>query len=209
MLLVDEPSAGLAPAFVDAIFEKLVEINQRRRDDPDGRAERTRALAMSDRGYVLDLGKNRFTGPGKELIADPKVAELYLGGGGPRLTGPTAAGGASALAGGPEVAQGLHAEGGAEPLRVAARLRVGQVTAHLQRTHRQSRGKGRVPIGLATDVLFQGLGGDDTTGTCADRGSSASRCRSQRLPGGRSSFAPPRSIGPPPPRSVRRALREG
>ena len=40
---------------------------------------------MSDRGYVLDLGKSRFTGPGKELIADPKVAELYLGGGAGRI----------------------------------------------------------------------------------------------------------------------------
>ena len=39
-----------------------------------------RALAMSDRGYVLDLGTNRFEGPGEELLADPKVAELYLGG---------------------------------------------------------------------------------------------------------------------------------
>ena len=35
---------------------------------------------MSDRGYVLDLGTNRFEGPGKELLEDPKVAELYLGG---------------------------------------------------------------------------------------------------------------------------------
>ena len=40
-----------------------------------------RALAMSDRGYVLDLGTNRFEGPGTELLEDPKVAELYLGGG--------------------------------------------------------------------------------------------------------------------------------
>jgi ABC-type branched-subunit amino acid transport system ATPase component len=39
-----------------------------------------RALAMSDRGYVLDLGQDRFEGPGQELLADPKVAELYLGG---------------------------------------------------------------------------------------------------------------------------------
>jgi ABC-type branched-subunit amino acid transport system ATPase component len=39
-----------------------------------------RALAMSDRGYVLDLGQNRFEGPGKKLLSDPKVAELYLGG---------------------------------------------------------------------------------------------------------------------------------
>ena len=39
-----------------------------------------RALAMSDRGYVLDLGQNRFQGAGRELLEDPKVAELYLGG---------------------------------------------------------------------------------------------------------------------------------
>ena len=39
-----------------------------------------RALAMSDRGYVLDLGTNRFEGKGKDLLDDPKVAELYLGG---------------------------------------------------------------------------------------------------------------------------------
>ena len=39
-----------------------------------------RALAMSNRGYVLDLGKDRFEGPGKDLLEDPKVAELYLGG---------------------------------------------------------------------------------------------------------------------------------
>ena len=39
-----------------------------------------RALAMSDRGYVLDVGTNRFEGRGKELLEDPKVIELYLGG---------------------------------------------------------------------------------------------------------------------------------
>jgi neutral amino acid transport system ATP-binding protein len=39
-----------------------------------------RALGMSSRGYVLDLGKDRFEGAGPELLHDPKVAELYLGG---------------------------------------------------------------------------------------------------------------------------------
>ena len=81
LLLVDEPSAGLAPAFVDAIFEKLVEINESGVTILMVEQNAKRALTMSDRGYVLDLGKSRFTGPGKELIADPKVAELYLGGG--------------------------------------------------------------------------------------------------------------------------------
>jgi len=82
LVLVDEPSAGLAPAFVDAIFEKLVEVNESGVTILMVEQNAKRALTMSDRGYVLDLGKSRFTGPGKELIADPKVAELYLGGGG-------------------------------------------------------------------------------------------------------------------------------
>ena len=38
------------------------------------------ALAMSDRGYVLDLGQTRFEGPGAQLLADPAIGELYLGG---------------------------------------------------------------------------------------------------------------------------------
>src|SRR5262249_32912098 len=42
----------------------------------------TRALAIADRGYVLELGKNRFEGPGQRLLADPEVKRLYLGGGG-------------------------------------------------------------------------------------------------------------------------------
>ncbi len=80
LLLLDEPSAGLAPAFVEAIFEKVEEINR------DGvtivmvEQNARRALNMSDRGYVLDLGQDRFEGPGKQLLEDPKVAELYLGG---------------------------------------------------------------------------------------------------------------------------------
>jgi ABC-type branched-subunit amino acid transport system ATPase component len=80
VLLLDEPSAGLAPAFVEAIFQKIEDINA------DGvtivmvEQNARRALAMSDRGYVLDLGSNRFEGKGSELLDDPKVAELYLGG---------------------------------------------------------------------------------------------------------------------------------
>jgi ABC-type branched-subunit amino acid transport system ATPase component len=40
----------------------------------------TRALGIADRGYVLELGKNRFEGPGQRLLADPEVKRLYLGG---------------------------------------------------------------------------------------------------------------------------------
>ena len=80
VLLLDEPSAGLAPAFVDAIFEKTQEVNDAGVTILMVEQNARRALAMSDRGYVLDLGKDRFEGPGQDLLDDPKVAELYLGG---------------------------------------------------------------------------------------------------------------------------------
>jgi neutral amino acid transport system ATP-binding protein len=80
VLLLDEPSAGLAPAFVEAIFSKIEEINEAGVTLVMVEQNARRALAMSDRGYVLDLGQNRFQGTGKELLEDPKVTELYLGG---------------------------------------------------------------------------------------------------------------------------------
>jgi neutral amino acid transport system ATP-binding protein len=80
VLLLDEPSAGLAPAFVDAIFAKIDDVNRAGVTIVMVEQNARRALAMSDRGYVLDLGKDRFEGPGRELLDDPKVAELYLGG---------------------------------------------------------------------------------------------------------------------------------
>ncbi|MGZ5329686.1 MAG: ABC transporter ATP-binding protein [Solirubrobacterales bacterium] len=80
VLLLDEPSAGLAPAFVEAIFEKIADVNDAGVTIVMVEQNASRALAMSDRGYVLDLGQNRFEGPGAELLSDPKVADLYLGG---------------------------------------------------------------------------------------------------------------------------------
>jgi len=80
MILLDEPSAGLAPAFVEVIFEKIADINKAGVTVAMVEQNARRALAMSDRGYVLDLGTDRFEGPGQELLDDPKVAELYLGG---------------------------------------------------------------------------------------------------------------------------------
>jgi neutral amino acid transport system ATP-binding protein len=80
VLLLDEPSAGLAPAFVDAIFDKVEEINRTGVTLVMVEQNARRALGMSSRGYVLDVGTNRFEGTGHELLNDPKVAELYLGG---------------------------------------------------------------------------------------------------------------------------------
>jgi neutral amino acid transport system ATP-binding protein len=80
VLLLDEPSAGLAPGFVEAIFEKITDINRAGVTIVMVEQNARRALGMSSRGYVLDLGANRFEGSGAELLADEKVAELYLGG---------------------------------------------------------------------------------------------------------------------------------
>jgi neutral amino acid transport system ATP-binding protein len=80
VLLLDEPSAGLAPAFVEAIFEKIGDINRAGVTLVMVEQNARRALGMSTRGYVLDLGVTKFEGPGRQLLEDPKVAELYLGG---------------------------------------------------------------------------------------------------------------------------------
>jgi neutral amino acid transport system ATP-binding protein len=80
VLLLDEPSAGLAPAFVEAIFQKIEDVNRAGVTIVMVEQNARRALGMSSRGYVLDVGVNRFEGLGRELLEDPKVAELYLGG---------------------------------------------------------------------------------------------------------------------------------
>jgi ABC-type branched-subunit amino acid transport system ATPase component len=81
VLLLDEPSAGLAPMARDLIFDKIGQINATGVAILMVEQNARRALAMSNRGYVLDTGRNRYEGSGPELLADPKVAELYLGGG--------------------------------------------------------------------------------------------------------------------------------
>jgi ABC-type branched-subunit amino acid transport system ATPase component len=80
LLVLDEPSAGLSPVAVDVIFEKIGEINAAGIAILMVEQNARRALAMSHRGYVLDTGANRFEGPGPDLLADPKVVDLYLGG---------------------------------------------------------------------------------------------------------------------------------
>jgi neutral amino acid transport system ATP-binding protein len=81
VMLLDEPSAGLAPAFVDAIFAKIEEINRTGVTIVMVEQNARRALAMSDRGYVLDVGRNQFEGSGADLLRNEKVVQLYLGGG--------------------------------------------------------------------------------------------------------------------------------
>lgn len=83
LMLVDEPSAGLAPDLVDEVFEKITEINEEA-DTAIMMVEQNakQALRNSDRGYVLEMGENRFSGTGTELLDNDEVEELYLGGGG-------------------------------------------------------------------------------------------------------------------------------
>jgi len=80
LLLVDEPSAGLAPRLVDAIYRRIQEIHQAGTGMLLVEQNAKKALEMADRGYVLEMGKNRFTGPAKELLGNPDVRKMYLGG---------------------------------------------------------------------------------------------------------------------------------
>lgn len=80
LLLLDEPSAALAPTVVDALFERLEAVNQSGVAILMVEQNARRSLGVCDYGYVLDMGRNRYEGPGRELLHDPKVVQLYLGG---------------------------------------------------------------------------------------------------------------------------------
>jgi ABC-type branched-subunit amino acid transport system ATPase component len=80
LLLLDEPSAGLSPQAMDTVFEKLVEINALGIGIVMVEQNARRALALAHRGYVLDTGRNAIEGTGADLLGDPKVSALYLGG---------------------------------------------------------------------------------------------------------------------------------
>ena len=80
LLLLDEPSAGLSPQAMVAVFDKLVEINSIGIGIVMVEQNARRALALAHRGYVLDGGRNAIEGSGAALLHDPKVLELYLGG---------------------------------------------------------------------------------------------------------------------------------
>ena len=80
LLLLDEPSAGLSPIAIDLVFEKLVEIRSLGIAIVMVEQNARRALALADTGYVLDTGRNAYSGTGRTLLDDPRVVELYLGG---------------------------------------------------------------------------------------------------------------------------------
>lgn len=80
LLLLDEPTIGLAPLFVDAIFESIERINREGVSILMVEQNAAKALAHSHRGYVLDMGENRYEGRSADLLRDEKVRDLYLGG---------------------------------------------------------------------------------------------------------------------------------
>jgi len=79
ILLLDEPSAGLSPVAINEVFSKVKEINESGVAILLVEQNAKRALSFSDRGYVLDQGRNAYQGSGEELLNDQRVVDLYLG----------------------------------------------------------------------------------------------------------------------------------
>jgi branched-chain amino acid transport system ATP-binding protein len=79
ILLLDEPSMGLAPVLVDEIFDKIVAINKKGTTILLVEQNASEALHIADYAYVLEVGYSTISGPAKEIAADPRVREAYLG----------------------------------------------------------------------------------------------------------------------------------
>jgi ABC-type branched-subunit amino acid transport system ATPase component len=80
LLLLDEPTAALSPKLVDEIFERVATINKTGIAIMMVEQNARQSLEMAHRGYVLANGENRQEGTGRELLEDPNVGRLYLGG---------------------------------------------------------------------------------------------------------------------------------
>ena len=80
LILLDEPSLGLSPKFVSFVFDKLSQMKSSGYTMLVVEQNAAKALSVADRGYVLELGRNRFADTGPALLADPDVKRLYLGG---------------------------------------------------------------------------------------------------------------------------------
>jgi len=80
LVILDEPSLGLSPKYVDLIFDQLLALKRQGRTLLMVEQNAARALELSDRGYALELGRNRFTDTGARLLANQDVRRMYLGG---------------------------------------------------------------------------------------------------------------------------------
>ncbi|WDZ89312.1 ABC transporter ATP-binding protein [Nocardiopsis sp. HUAS JQ3] len=79
VLLLDEPTAGLSPIYQEEVFQRVKEVNRTGVSVIMVEQNARRCLQICDRGYVLDQGRNAYTGTGADLLNDPNVIELYLG----------------------------------------------------------------------------------------------------------------------------------
>jgi branched-chain amino acid transport system ATP-binding protein len=81
LLILDEPSAGLAPKVQEEVFAKVTAVNRLGVSILMVEQKARQCLAIADSAYVLEQGRNRLEGPAADLLADPEVVRLYLGAG--------------------------------------------------------------------------------------------------------------------------------
>ena len=80
VLMLDEPTAGVSPIVMDELFDHIVKVKKTNVAILMVEQNAKQALNISDRGYVLVTGENRYSGTGKELLNDPRVRSSFLGG---------------------------------------------------------------------------------------------------------------------------------
>ena len=80
LLMLDEPTAGLSPRLIDETIARIQEVNQLGIGVLMVEQNARQALAIANRGYVLATGENRYEDSGPALLANPEVAEMFLGG---------------------------------------------------------------------------------------------------------------------------------
>ena len=80
VLMLDEPTAGVSPIVMDELFNHILKVKKTNVAILMVEQNAKQALSISDRGYVLVTGENRYSGTGKELLNDPRVRSSFLGG---------------------------------------------------------------------------------------------------------------------------------
>ena len=80
VLMLDEPTAGVSPIVMDELFEHIQKIKKKNVAILMVEQNARQALNISDRGYVLVMGENKYSGSGSDLLKDPEVRRSFLGG---------------------------------------------------------------------------------------------------------------------------------
>ena len=80
VLMLDEPTAGVSPIVMDELFDHIVKVKRTNVAILMVEQNAKQALNISDRGYILVTGENRYSGTGNELLNDPRVRSSFLGG---------------------------------------------------------------------------------------------------------------------------------